>query len=370
MNKLIRNEWQRAPGASYERAAILRHDLCPEGLDVDRIRFVRPGRFALEPGVGHIASMLRGRGTLLVSGENLHLEGGVHLYLPPDLEAFIEADGGAELILVSAPSAAQSRGQKLLVRDERFLSACASGTHSLRWILTPQYLSRRIFLHHDPVLLSRSGDPVSWFHTTMFAVTGLPENEDGEPVFKMSYNSRTEFNVCYDVAGDARVRMALHPYRDKGQDWGPWRPLDSDCTYHLDEAAGGPEQEHGLRNKHEVYADGHVSLCCLFDPAPTGIERHRPGEYSDYEPYAEVAARPEYEIFRREMIRFDHMVDELSLAQARGEIDRLRGTERWALYEEGCKAQDAAEAALHEALVAESKGRDKVIQRWKRSPPR
>jgi hypothetical protein len=45
----------------------------------------------------------------------------------------------------------------------------------LRWVITPQYLSRRIFLHHDPTLLSKSGHPVSWFHTTMFDVAGLPK---------------------------------------------------------------------------------------------------------------------------------------------------------------------------------------------------
>ena len=46
----------------------------------------------------------------------------------------------------------------------------------------------------------------------MFDVAGLPVNEDREPVFKMSYNSRTEVDVCYDVKGTARVRMAQHPY--------------------------------------------------------------------------------------------------------------------------------------------------------------
>jgi hypothetical protein len=39
----------------------------------------------------------------------------------------------------------------------------------------------------------------------MFDVAGLPKNEEGDSVFKMSYNSRTEFNVCYDVKGKAKV---------------------------------------------------------------------------------------------------------------------------------------------------------------------
>src|SRR5204863_9462523 len=99
----------------------------------------------------------------------------------------------------------QARGERLLLRDEKFIAACATRSQTLRWTLTPQYLSRRIFLHHAPILLSKSGHPVSWFHTTMFDVAGLPPNQDGEPVFKMSYNSRTEFNVCYDVEGEARV---------------------------------------------------------------------------------------------------------------------------------------------------------------------
>jgi len=50
---------------------------------------------------------------------------------------------------------------------------------------------------------------------------------DGESVFKMAYNSRTEINVCFDVAGDARVRMAEHPPVEAGVDGsrqvgGPW----------------------------------------------------------------------------------------------------------------------------------------------------
>ena len=177
------------------------------------------------------------------TGQSFHLEAGVHLYLPPGLESVLNAEQGTELLHVAISSAAQARGKQMLLRDEKFLAACASGSQMLRWILTPQYLSRRIFLHHDPVLLSKSGNPVSWFRTTMFDVAGLPENEDGEPVFKMSYNSRTEFNVCYEVKGTARVRMAQHPYKETKQLWGPWLPLDGDSTYHLNEAAGSTEEE-------------------------------------------------------------------------------------------------------------------------------
>ena len=297
MQKLIKNHWCREAGEPFARAKILSHEIHPEGLDVDRIRFFEVGSFVLKSSLGHIVSVLRGRGQLHLEGDEekqFRLEAGVHIYIPPGFVGQINAEPGAEFLHVSGPLS-QARGQQLLVRDEMFLAACASEKRSLRWILTPQYLSRRIFLHHDPTLLSKSGNPVSWFHTTMFDVDGLPKNEDGESVFKMSYNSRTEFNVCYDVKGVARVRMAEHPYKATNQTWIAWQSIDGESTYHLNESAGGPEEEsyfdevtqsqQFLRNKHEVYIlDGYVSLFCLFDPAPAGIERHRPGEYSDNEP--------------------------------------------------------------------------------------
>ncbi len=205
----------------------------------------------------------------------------------------------------------------------------------------------------------------------MFDVDGLPENEDGEPVFKMSYNSRTEFNVCYDVKGDARVRMARHPYEETKQSWGPWLRLDGDSTYHLNEAAGSPEEEirfdeaigarQSLRNKHEVYiAGGHVTLFCLFDPAPTGVERHRPGEYSDYEPLAQVLGTELHETHRREITRYDEMVDGLSLAKSKGLLDTLRKKPIWELYMRGRKAQTAIEFELAKSLVE----RARVISPW------
>jgi hypothetical protein len=378
MEKLIRNDWLRTAGEPFERAGILEHDLHPEGLDVARIRFVAAGRFAPKAGVGHLVSVLRGSATLRLPGDArhpLHVAAGVHLYLPPGLAGGLEATPGAELLCVSGASESQSRGTKLLVRDETFVAACAAESQSLRWILTPQYLSRRIFLHHDPVLLSKSGNPVSWFRTTMFDVAGLPENEEGEPVFKMSYNSRTEVNVCYDVQGSARVRMARHPYQDVGQSWGPWRALDGDSTYHLNEAAGGPEEErrsdaatrnlHCLRNKHEVsIVDGHVTLFCLFDPAPTGVERHQPGAYSDYEPLAQVLGTRSYEIHQREIARYDEMVDRLSLAKAMGVVDTLHGTPVWQVYLQGREAQAAVESELTATLAAQRLGRDRVVSTW------
>jgi hypothetical protein len=211
----------------------------------------------------------------------------------------------------------------------------------------------------------------------MFEVTGLPENENGEAVFKMSYNSRTEFNVCYDVKGETRVRMAQHPYSQAGQTWSSWLPLDGDSTYHLNEAAGGAEEEchideitrttQFLRNKHEVCIDGgYVTLFCMFDPAPTGVENHKPGEYSDYEPLSQVLGTKLYEIHQREIAKYDEMVDRLSMAKAMGELDSLRGSAIWGLYLQGNEAQAAIEDNLAESLIGEGKGREMVIRPWMR----
>jgi len=381
MPKIIRNQWQREPGANFERAQILDHEIHPEGLDVDRIRFFGAGCIKPRFGSGHIISVLSGTGILTVEGKNsktFDLEAGVHIYLPPGTESEIEAMPGAELLSVASPSASQARGKKILIRNETFLSACASGSQSFRWILTPQYLSRRIFLYHDQVLLSKSGHPVSWFRTTMFDVAGLPQNEDGDPVFKMSYNSRTEFNVCYDVKGRARVRMAKHPYTEKKQIWHPWLDLDNETTYHLNEVAGGPDEETCIdrssgirqfkRNKHEVHiADGHVTLLCLFDPSPTGVERHRAGEYSDYEPLSAVIGSEAHRIQQQEMTRYDEMVDRLSVAKATGELKALHGTPIWQQYLKGRESQFSIELELERALAAEGNGRERVIAQWMQS---
>jgi hypothetical protein len=378
MQKLINNDWHRESGEPFARAQILKHEIHPEGLDVDRIRFFEPGGLAPRSSVGHVISVLQGSGRLHLAARDRHtfqLEAGVHLYLPPGLETVLDAEAGTELLRVSSPSASQTRGRELLIRNEVFLAACASRSQSLRWILTPQYLSRRIFLHHDPILLSKSGHPVSWFHTTMLDVAGLPRNEDGQPVFKMSYNSRTEVNFCYEVKGNARVRMAQHPYRETKQLWGPWLALDADSTYHLNEAAGSPEEECCIdeatqtlqtrRNKHEVHiVDGYVSLFCLFDPAPTGIERHRPGEYTDYEPMSQVLGTEPYKTYAREIARYDEMVDQLSLARAMGKLDTLYGTSIWELYLRGREAQAATESELLKTLATEGNGRGRVIAPW------
>ena len=284
MAKIIRNAWRRATGDAFERAHILGTEGSPQGLDIDRVRFVDAGSLSLGT-TGVVLSVLAGEAELRGPAGSWpagpwQLTPGRSAYLPAGAGWALEAVAGAELVVVTSPRVEQARGRDLLIRDERFLAACAAEGQALRWTLTPQYLSRRIFLHHDRALSSRSGDPVSWFHTTMFDVAGLPPNDEGRPVFKMSYNSRTEINVCHDVSGDAAVRFALHPYGDR-QAWGPWEAIDGHTSYHLEEAAGGPDEERlvdastgtarTLRNKHEVRGSGHVTLFCLFDPAPTGV---------------------------------------------------------------------------------------------------
>jgi hypothetical protein len=378
MEKLIKNEWHREDGKPYERACILRHDFHPEGLDIERIRFIESGEMIPDANRGHILSISKGSCCMFLNGDLdkcFQIHSGMHLYIPPGIKVLFDVERMTDFVHVSAPTASQARGKDLILRDETFLAACASGSQSLRWIFTPQYLSRRIFLHHDPTLLSKSGHPISWFHTTMFDVTGLAENEEKKPVFKMSYNSRTEVNVCYDVKGISCVRMARHPYRKFNQTWDPWLTLDDDSTYHLNESAGGLEEEclvdeksqskQYFRNKHEVYiADGHVSLFCLFDPAPIGIERHKPGEYSDYEDLTHVLGSEVYNIHRQEIKRFDEMMDQLSVAKAIGNMNGLHSMPVWQLYLQGRDAQMAIEEELIKTLITEDKGRKEVIAKW------
>ncbi|MBK6515416.1 MAG: hypothetical protein IPG04_15165 [Polyangiaceae bacterium] len=77
------------------------------------------------------------------------------------------------------------------------------------------------------------------------------------------------------------------------QAWGPWSALTSETNYHLHEAVDGDQVEwieeggkrRSLRNKHEVLGrDGYVSLFCMFDPAPTGVERPGPASTATTSP--------------------------------------------------------------------------------------
>jgi hypothetical protein len=360
--QILANRWQKDPEPGLERTRVVSAKESPQGFEVERVRTTQAAVLSISAKIAVLVSVVRGTAVLERAGQKYRLESGVHLYLPFGTESRFELSPGSELVLVSTDNPAQARGKEMLIRDEMFLAACATEAQTLRWTLTPQYLSRRIFLHHDPILVSRTGDPVSWFHTTMFDVSGLPANEEGESVFKMSYNSRTELNVIYDVAGNARVRFALHPYSRTDQQWTPWQTIDSEMSYYLNEPAEDGKRE---RNKHEVFnSGGHVSLLCMFDPAPSGIERHRPGEYSDYEPLADVTARPEHAVYRAAIAEYDAMLDQLSLARAKGELDTLRESESWALYQRGRAAQIALEAILHEELTRSTPGRERVIRRW------
>jgi len=169
--------------------------------------------------------------------------------------------------------------------------------------------------------------------------------------------------------------MAKHPYREKKQIWHPWVNLDNETTYNVDEVAGGPDEEtwidestgtrHFRRNKHEVQiVDGHVTLFCMFDPAPTGVESHRAGEYSDYEPLSVVIGSKKYEVQLQKMAKYDEMVDRLSFAKAIGELSTLYGTPIWQEYLQGREAQLSIELELKRSLTAEGNGRERVIAQW------
>lgn len=327
--RVIRNDWRPDAGQPITRAHILHADVHPEGLDVVRVRWSGEST-ARVSGEAHYVSLVRG--TARVAG--CALDTTTHLSVLGDVA--IEGHDGTEAIVLTGRAPAYRK--PLIARQERFLRAALDATGPLRWILTPQYLSRRVFLHHDAALLSKSGAPVSWFRTTMFDTTGLPPNDDGESVFRMSYNHRTEPNFCYDVQGHARVRFAEHPYDDAAQRFGPWIDLDSETTYHLCEARGGPEEEtrdgRPLRNRHEVAcAGGYATLFCAFDPAPTGVEQHHPGTYSEYGPLDAVLGTERYAATKARFAIVDAMIDTLSLAAAQDRLHELEDSPEWALYE-------------------------------------
>jgi len=110
MQKIIRNDWRRESGEPFARAHILSHEIHPEGLDIDRFRFIEAGDLKPRTSVGHLLSVLRGTARLRLAVSNaqqLHLEAGVHLYLPPGLESILSADPGTELLCVTSVSASQ-----------------------------------------------------------------------------------------------------------------------------------------------------------------------------------------------------------------------------------------------------------------------
>jgi hypothetical protein len=368
MKTLIPNCWETI-SESVAVAKILQHDVHPEGLDFDRVRFGGEADFALARDAGTLLSVLSGRLELgTTEHDSLALEAGTHVYLPPASKPRLRGHAGTDILYASSPSPDRARGTRMMVRSDRFIAGCALPGHSLRWILTPQYLSRRAFLHHDQTLVSPRGEPLSWFHTTMFDAHGLPVNDEGSPVFKMSYNHRTEPNVCYDVQGNARVRMAEHPY-SQSQSWGPWQQLSGEGTYHLCEDVDVAEKiwangkEVPRRNKHEVQiVDGHVSLMCMHNPGCTGAERHSEGEYSGYGDLSEVLGTTAHLEHLERIKPFDLVIDALSLAVALGEDPT--SLREWSQYQEGLGCQRAFEAGLLETLRLEGHGREQILASW------
>ncbi|AIT09748.1 hypothetical protein LO80_07065 [Candidatus Francisella endociliophora] len=368
-NKIISNSWLIDKEQNYKISQILHNDKHPEGLDLYRYQVIKTCCISLSEN-GHILSMIKGNCKLVTTEHNLSLETGTHIYIPAETDIKIHAELGSEFILVSSPTKAQASGTDIIIRKEKFICSSALSNQMFRWILTPQYLSRRIFLFHDKTLLSKAGVPISWFRTTMFDVTGLPTNQDGTPVFKMSYNNHTEPNICYDIKGKASVRMAEHPYTKDNQKWLPWISLDNDSTYYLDETLADAEwvvthnkEKKPLRNKHEVFIEqgGHVSLFCIFDPAPTGSERHSEGEYSEYQPLNQVVNTKAYDAYLSQIKTLDQAIDSLSLADARGEKPDIKD---FNLYQQGINEQKHLEKSLFESLTNQGAKREKILRHW------
>ncbi len=364
MNAIVVNTWKVDPDSGVAVALILSHDIHPEGHNFSRWRVPACQEVELPSLFGCIVSVIDGSGQLQVGSERYLLSKGGHCFLPAGCTAKFVSENPSSLVTVSAAEAGRCRGRELLIRDEEFLVACASEVGAMRWILTPQYLSRRIFLHHDKTLVSGAGHPLSWFHTTMFDVQGLPVNDQGDSVFKMSYNYRTEPNLCYEVEGKASVRMALHPYGEP-QSWGPWQAIDGETTYHLNESdkfaewESTDEGQHPLRNKHEVKIDhGHVSLFCMHNPAPTGAERHSAGEYSEYGDLERTLKSVEYQAYLQAVLPLDKMVDTLSMAKAKGLS--VSALPEYSAFLRGLTTQKNLEAEL----LALDPTRAEIIERW------
>lgn len=368
--KIIVNEWEssrRNVGIRVSHVVDGR-DSC-EGIHVCRYLSEPGSRINLSSDQGHIFSLLEGEGVLKLPDEpnELAISAGTHIYVPPSRSANFRFLEQSSAIHAFAP-ANRPHGEKLLVHNERYMATS-------RFVLTPQYLSRRAFLNRDHTLVSKSGDRVAWFHTTMFDTQGLPLNHDGLPVFKMSYDHQTEINVIFDVGGEASARFAQHPYVDAAmQRWSDWHVLDDQTTYYLNEGARGPDverftdpktgKEKKLRNRHEIYISpgGHVSLCCLFDPGPTGLETHQPGEYSSYAPVSETVDTPAYQEFVELVSVADNMIQTLSYDQASNAGKEVRSYPAWAEYEKQlAKALNADERVIRAA----QQDRRQIMEAWR-----
>lgn len=105
----------------------------------------------------------------------------------------------------------------------------------------------------------------------------------------------------------------------------------------------------------------------MFDPAPTGVEKHKPGHYSDYEIRCKMFGAEQYEMQRWKIVRFDEMVDRLSLAKIEGELCNLHATPIWELYLRGREAQSAIEKELVKAFATEGEELEQVLIPWMQS---
>ena len=371
LEKFIRNIWLPLPNhPGVEKTDILSAEIHPEGLDLARIRTsdTPSSTIPLNNQQGHILTVISGQAEIYTKSTGLMtLEAGTHTYVPAEHQAEFSIGKDSQIALVTTGHPSQAKGKDVLVRNEKYLKAACSGPETSRWKLTEQYLSRRLYLYHDSPVLSKNGDPVAWFHTTMFDSSGLPQNQDGLPVFKMSYNYRTEPNMVYD-APNAFVRMALHPYVN--QQWGPWTPVDGDTTYHVNETATEADQslEGPKRNKHEVdiKQGTNVSLLCIFDPAPTGAEEHTPGQYSSYGPLNKVLNTESYRSMRENLLPYDNMVDSLSMLDAQGaSVDALEKDPNWEVYKQGENNQHVYELKLMHNLNSQGKKeRMEIVNEW------
>ena len=112
---VIRNAWRADPRGPVEVARILDHRTSPEGLDVERIRFLERGSVRIDPNMGDFLSVISGPIVLRHDrdgGEALHLADTTHAYVPPDWPVWVDAQAGAEIVLVSGASSGQARAPR------------------------------------------------------------------------------------------------------------------------------------------------------------------------------------------------------------------------------------------------------------------
>lgn len=358
------------------------------GVDTIRVKIPSNKKFKLNNSEGHIITVIYGKGVLKINSisDTLTTEKGSHMFIPLNENAEFESKSeDFELVVLSA-SKENVTGKKFLIKNNLFLKISTSEDTLLRWITTPQYLSRRVFLHHESTLVSKIGFPVSWNNTTMFDCTGLPLNDVGLPVFRMSYNNNTEINCCYDVPITSKVRYAKHPYKTNTnntdnnnntvkQEWSDWADIDSNTTYSLVETAEQAEiitetleitetkdKDNGIskdnnnsstttvtkahRNKHEIFIPekSYVSLCCMFDPGITGIEKHIKGQYSDYVPVSETIKTQSYKDYLQILTQVDIMIESLSLDYALGKD--IKKNEYYEAFKNGLEKQKEIENQL------------------------